>query len=97
MSKIAEFVDSRVEARVYFPEDEEEKKVTVRLISSVVGDLDFVASKLGYTRSGVAAELLACAIAEARKEVEKHPLLLEEEGISQQMIAQIAERQERLP
>jgi hypothetical protein len=94
MGKIAEFVDSRVEAQSYFPEDMEERKVTVRLISPVVDDLDFVAAKLGYTRSGVAAELLAVAISEARKAVETHPLLVPDGGVSVETIARIADAEE---
>ncbi len=94
MGKIADFVNSRAEARAYDPDSEDEKKVTVRLLASYVEDLDFVAGKLGDTRSGLAAELLARAIQEARQAVDAHPLLLAP-GISPDIIAEIGDAEER--
>jgi hypothetical protein len=94
MGTIADFVNSRAEARAEGRESHDEKKVTVRLLDSDVEELDFIAGKLGDTRSGLAAELLTRAIQEAGQVLAGHPVLLRD-GVSPDIIAEIGDAEDR--
>lgn len=94
MGNIAEFVADRAEALVYEPEDVPLKKVSVRIPEDDVADLDALAGKLSYTRSGLAAELLVRAIHEAKKAAAGNPILEQIEGVDPEQIALIADHEE---
>jgi len=73
MSILASLLEERVEVLTYVPDDVIVKKVTLRLHEDAVEDLDFIAAKLGMSRTGCAEEILPRAIQELRKSVEAHP------------------------
>lgn len=88
-TEIAQFISERLEELDYIPEEEETKKVTLRLVESAVTDLDKIAGKLAMTRTACAENLLTAAIREASYIALTDPALGERRGIDPAMIARI--------
>lgn len=94
MSVLASFLDERAEVLDYVPEDVIVKKVTLRLHEDAVEDLDFIAAKLGMSRTGCAEEVLARAIQETRQAVETHPYYASRNGSDPKLVGKVADEAE---
>ncbi len=88
-TQVARFIAERLEQLDYIPEEEEFKKVTVRLVESAVADLDQIAGKLFMTRTACAENLLAAAIREASFIALTDPAMTDRHGVDPSVVAQI--------
>lgn len=93
-SIVLAFMHERIENLEYYEPVEPEKKVTVRLIESVVDSLDAIAAKLSMTRTSCAEQLLSLTINEAATYVIEDPVVAARKSFDPAILTKIEDEQE---
>lgn len=93
-SRVLAFMHERIENLDFDPDDEPGKKITVRLSQSLVNDLDAVAAKLSFTRTGCAEHLLSVCIREAAIYVTEDPIVAARSSFDPKLLARIEDASE---